>query len=136
LAAKRKVAWAELTGRRFIGVSRSSGSGIRLLLDLALAETPERPNFCYEVRHISLLPALVEAGLGVAALPRLAVPEDGRGRLAAIPLTSPVVTRTLGLMKRRGRVLSPAAEQLYSMILKWRGSTKKGAAPEALSPKS
>jgi DNA-binding transcriptional LysR family regulator len=131
LAGRRKVAWAELSGRRFIGVSRSSGSGIRLLLDLALAEAPERPNFCYEVRHISLLPALVEAGLGIAALPRSAVPDSGRGRLATIPLTGPVVTRTLGLMKRRGRVLSPAAEQLYSMLLRARRDTKKAAVPGA-----
>ena len=72
----------------------------------------------------------MEAGLGVAVLPRLAVPGSGRGRLAAIPVTNPVVTRTLGLMKRRGRVLSPAAEQLYSMILAAR-DPKKITVPEA-----
>jgi hypothetical protein len=40
----------------------------------------------------------------------------------------PVVTRTLGLIKRRGRSLSPAAEQLYSTIAQTRQNTDVGDA--------
>ena len=116
LAKKRKVSWVELSTQPLIAVSRSSGSGIRLMLDLALAESAQQMDWIYEVRHISLLPVLVEAGLGVAVVPRLALPTSHREILAAVPLVDPIVTRTLGLMKRRGRSLSPAAEQLYAMI--------------------
>jgi hypothetical protein len=35
----------------------------------------------------------------------------------AIPLIKPIVNRTLGLIRRRWRVLSPAAEQLYQLIM-------------------
>lgn len=116
LARRRKVAWSELSAHRLITVSRSSGSGIRMLLDIALANVPEKLNWFYEVRHISLLPALVAAGLGVAAIPRLAMPKGKNSLLATIPLVEPTVTRTLGLMRKRGRSLSPAAEHLYNLI--------------------
>ena len=123
LSRRRKLSWAEVASRRFITVSKSTG--IRLLLDLALAEVSARPNWFYEVRHVSMLPALVEAGLGVAAVPRLAVPTARHSPLGMIPLINPIVTRTLGLMRRRGRSLSPAAEQLYAMIAQTRRDIKK-----------
>ena len=53
-------------------VSKSSGN--RLMIDLALTEIRARPPWFYEVRHVSTLVGLVEAGLGVAAVPRLAMP--------------------------------------------------------------
>ncbi len=128
LARKRRVSWAELGDQPLIAVARSSGSGIRLMLDLALAEAAQQVDWFYEVRHISLLPVLVEAGLGVAVVPRLAIPPSHRAKLAAIPLVDPIVTRTLGLMKRRGRSLSPAAEQLYAMIRDARRDVQRASA--------
>jgi len=100
---------------------------MRLLLDLALAETPKRPNWTYEVTHVSMLPALVEERLGVAAIPRMAIAEARHRDLVTIPLVDPVVTRTLGLMRKRGRSLSRPGEQLYSMIAHRRlGDPRRG----------
>jgi DNA-binding transcriptional LysR family regulator len=114
LAARRKVKWAELGAYDFMTVSKSSGN--RLLIDLALADVRERPRWFYEVRHVSTLLGLVEAGLGVAAVPQLAMPGAGHPTLAAVPLVEPVVTRTLGLIRRQGRTLSPAAQELYALL--------------------
>jgi hypothetical protein len=33
-----------------------------------------------------------------------------------VPITEPKVTRTLGLIRRRNRALTPAAQQLYEML--------------------
>jgi DNA-binding transcriptional LysR family regulator len=60
--------------------------------------------------------SLVEAGVGIAAVPRLAMPDDDHPLLVSVPLVDPVVSRTVGLIRRRGRVLSAAAQQLYDMI--------------------
>lgn len=61
---------------------------------------------------------MVAAGLGVAAVPQLAIPPHlMRSESCAVPLIKPLLNRTSGLIKRRGRVLSPAAERLYQMIL-------------------
>jgi DNA-binding transcriptional LysR family regulator len=114
LASRREIRWAELADVQFMTVARTSGN--RLVTDLALAGLRVRPRWFYEVRHVSMLPPLVEAGLGVAAIPRLAMPAAEHSALASIPLVEPTVTRTLGLIQRRGRALSPPAQRLYALI--------------------
>ena len=56
---------------------------------------------------------LVEAGLGVAAVPALAMPGKDHAVLVGVPLDTPVVTRRVGMIRRAGRSLAPAAQQLY-----------------------
>jgi DNA-binding transcriptional LysR family regulator len=111
LAKKRSVKWSELAPYDFMSVGKSSGN--RLLMDLALAHVPDRPQIVFEAQHVQTLIGLVEAGLGIAAVPQLAMPGNGASALVAVPLTAPVVNRELGLITRRGRSLSPAAAQLY-----------------------
>jgi DNA-binding transcriptional LysR family regulator len=123
LARKRKVTWAELGHYDYMTVSKSSGN--RLLIDLALAGAKERPRWFYEMRHISTMLGLVEAGLGVAAVPRLALPSTEHPTLAHVPLVDPKVTRTLGLIRRRGRTLPPAAQELYAMLAAKRPEKRK-----------
>lgn len=115
LARKRKVTWAELGQYDYMTVGKASGN--RMLLDLALTDVPDRPQWYCEVRHVSTLVSLVEAGLGVAAVPRLAMPPGKHPTLTSVPLVEPTVSRTVGLIRRRGRSLSPAAQQLYDMLL-------------------
>ena len=114
LARQRAVAWAELARYDFMTVDKASGN--RLVMDLALGSKRSRPQACLETRHVSTLVAFVEAGLGVAAVPRLSMPRKGHAALVSVPIVEPEVTRTVGLIKRRGRSLSPAAEHLYDML--------------------
>ena len=119
LARRRRVAWSELADQEFMTVAKSSGN--RLMIDAALASLKHPPSWFYEVRHVSTLLGLVEAGLGLAALPRIAMPPGRHPTLASVPLGPPVVTRTLGLIRRRGRALAPAAERLYALLGDSRG---------------
>lgn len=114
LARRKKVTWAELDKYDYMTVAKASGN--RFLLDLALADTPARPRSFCEVRHVMTVVSLVEAGLGIAAVPQLAMPPGDHPTLVSIPLVEPDVTRTVGLIRRRGIALSPAAQQLYDMI--------------------
>jgi DNA-binding transcriptional LysR family regulator len=125
LARKRKVSWSELKEYDYMTVGKASGN--RLLLDLALTDVPERPQWYCEVRHVSTLVSLVEAGMGIAAVPRLAMPPGKHPTLVSVPLVDPVVNRTVALIRRRGRSLSPAAQQLYDMLLKASRVKKTGA---------
>ena len=122
LAARNKVTWAELEQHDYLTVAKASGN--RFLLDLALADAPRRPRAFCEVRHVMSVVSLVEAGLGIAAVPQLAMPPDAHPVLASVKLVEPVVTRTLGLVRRRGQELSPAAQQLYAMFLALRTRRK------------
>ncbi len=70
----------------------------------------------YEVEHIATIHAMVKAGLGVAALPELAaafVQQDG---VATRRLTGPDIQRPIGVVTRRHRSLSPAAQEMVRML--------------------
>lgn len=115
LARKRSVAWSDLRRYDFISVSQSSGN--RVLLDQALASLRERPQSIYEVQHVTTTLGLVEAGLGVAAVPSMAMPDEDHPLLVSVPLSDPVVKRTVGVIRRKGRSLSPAAQQLHAFLM-------------------
>ncbi|HPE61225.1 MAG: LysR family transcriptional regulator [Thiothrix sp.] len=115
LVSQGEVTWAELADHRFITVGRASGN--RLIMDLALAGARVRPRPYYEVQHLSTSLGLVEAGLGVAALPRMSLPAEPHPVISIIPLTAPVVTRTVGVVRVPQAKASPAAEQFYRMLL-------------------
>ena len=114
LARRRKVSWAELDRHDYMTVTKASGN--RMVLDQALTDTPLRPRWFCEVRHVLTLVGLVEAGLGIAAVPRLAMPPADHPTLVSVPLVEPAISRTIGLIRLRGRQLPPAAQQLHDMI--------------------
>ncbi|MFO1048862.1 MAG: LysR family transcriptional regulator [Geminicoccaceae bacterium] len=114
LAEQAEVRWAEVAPYRFITVGRLSGN--RLILDAALADLKVRPRWFYEVQHLITSLGLVEAGLGVAAVPQMAVPTGQHPVLAVRPLIEPTVTRMMGIIRRRGATLSPAAQQFHQLL--------------------
>lgn len=117
-AQRKEVLWAELAGMRLVSVSRDSAN--RLLLDQATADLPEQPVAWYECNHVVGALALVEGGLGLAVLPQLALP-PGHAEVCGVPLCAPDLWRTLGLLQRRDRVLSPAAEALRGRVRQLQG---------------
>ncbi|MNR28072.1 LysR substrate binding domain protein [compost metagenome] len=62
-----------------------------------------------EYPSIASAGAMVLAGLGLTALPKLALLALNTAGLASIPLKDPVVSRPIGLITRVGRSLSPVA---------------------------
>lgn len=114
LAKRRHVRWADLAEYDYISVSKASGN--RLLLDHALSGVQGLPHSIYETQHVTTTLGLVEAGLGVAAVPSIAMPGPDHPLLVSVPLTDPVVTRKIGLIRRKGRSLPPAAQQLYDFL--------------------
>ncbi|ROR21421.1 DNA-binding transcriptional LysR family regulator [Comamonas sp. BIGb0124] len=115
LGKRKSVAWRELTEHHYIALAQ--GSGNRFLIDQALAHSPSRPRWFCEVNHVPALVSLVAAGLGIGVVPRMALPPEGHEGLSAVPLVEPQVSRTLGLISRRGRPLRPAAQLLYDMLV-------------------
>jgi LysR family carnitine catabolism transcriptional activator len=70
----------------------------------------------YEVEHIATIHAMVKAGLGVAALPELAAAFVQQGGVATRRLTGPDIQRPIGLVTRRHKSLSPAAQEMVRML--------------------
>lgn len=115
LAQKALIMWEDLANFKLIGVRRSSGN--RALIEQAMEGGNWKPNWFYEVRHLSTSLGMVEAGLGVAVVPSLAMPTDDHHVLVSRPLVEPVIRRTLGLVQRRETPLSPAAEKFKERLL-------------------
>jgi DNA-binding transcriptional LysR family regulator len=114
LAKRTKVSWHELEPFRFISIDRISGN--RLLMDLALAGSDWRPKGFYEVQHLSTALGLIEAGLGIAAVPESALSKRDRSGLVSRPLLDPVLERSIGIITRRSTPLSPAAQKFYDLV--------------------
>jgi DNA-binding transcriptional LysR family regulator len=53
----------------------------------------------------------------VAAVPAMAMPGRDHPVLVSVPLDTPVVTRHVGLIRRAGRPLPPAAQALHDAFL-------------------
>jgi len=131
LAKKRRVTWTELAQYDYICVSKASGN--RLLLDQALSGVAGRPQSIYETQHVTSMLGLVEAGLGVAAVPSIAMPGADHPLLVSVPLFDPVISRKIGLIRRKGRTLSPAAQQLYAFFSDMKAKRGKPAGRRIVS---
>lgn len=124
LANSPRLTWAELEGHPLVGVSKTSGN--RAVIDHALATSGQRLdlNWFYEVNHLSTSLGLVEAGLGISVMPGLATPQREHPLISTVRLEEPVVSRTIGLVERRGGRLSPAATRFREMLIEeWRGAS-------------
>lgn len=113
IARRKSVRWRELGTERLISVARSSGN--RQLLDDALSKAGFDPKFALEVNHVATLLGMVEAGLGVAVVPRMALPKSHTS-LVGVALREPYVSRRLGLILRHNTALRPAADIFYSHL--------------------
>jgi len=113
LAARQQVEWKALEGQRLVMLDQASGS--RPIIDAALDAHRVRVDVVQELGHPATVYGLVEAGIGVSVLPWLALPLPADATLVARPLT-PRAERTVALVRRRDRSLSPAAESVWSLI--------------------
>lgn len=122
LARRDVLAWSDLEGQSLVAVSRTSGN--RILLDAALVRAGVSLSWSYEVTHLSTSLGLVEAGLGISVLPQLATPQAEHPIIVTRPIRNPEVSRTIGVVRRRGGRLAPAAERFLEMLLgTWKEAT-------------
>ena len=120
----------ELDAERLMAASRSSGN--RQLIDDALAQAGLRPSIAFEVNGVATLLGMVDAGLGVAVVPGLTLPSTVHPSLTGLRLTAPAVRRQLGILKRHGAKLQPAALILHDTL---RAAFRARPRPRPTSPR-
>ncbi|WP_342618532.1 LysR family transcriptional regulator [Rhodoferax sp. GW822-FHT02A01] len=114
LARRKTVAWRQLEKEPLVSVSSTSGN--RLLIDSAFAKTSKRPTIQYEINHVTGAINLVAAGLGIAIIPGLALDAQLHPGLMGVPLVDPAITRTLGLIVRKGDKIHDMARVLADTL--------------------
>jgi DNA-binding transcriptional LysR family regulator len=109
MAQAKRAPWSALHGVRLIG-----SDVFELLKGTGLGEWIENPAMVVTSR--TALMGSVRANAGVTVLPALTGPHDMTG-FTFIPLERPQITRTVGLITRRGQTLLPAAASMYELML-------------------
>jgi DNA-binding transcriptional LysR family regulator len=112
-ARRTQVAWRDLDGARLVMLDYASGS--RPIIDAVILEHGVNVTVVQELGHSATVFGLVEAGVGISVLPWLALPLPAGMSLIAKPLV-PRAERTVELVRRRDRSLSPAAEAVWGLI--------------------
>lgn len=100
--------WSQLQGLAMIR------NGTSRLLEGTDAEGLLAHSRLFVSNMISLI-AMLEEGVGISTLPYLAFPLEN-DKLAFLPLAEPKVERQIGLLTRKGRSLSPAAQALMTFL--------------------
>jgi DNA-binding transcriptional LysR family regulator len=125
LARKKEVHWAELAGQPLVLLDHASGS--RRLIDAALQSHGAAASVVQDVGHTTTIYSMVEQGLGLSVVPQLAIPNDWKKR-AATPTKAaggavlvsrklvPQVQRSIMLVRRQQRELSPVAHGVWDLI--------------------
>ncbi|MCA0327713.1 MAG: LysR family transcriptional regulator [Proteobacteria bacterium] len=115
LARRASVPWTVFGARPFIASQPSSS--IRPLTDAVFMQKRLTIRPAFEFPSVSACGALVSAGLGVSALPRLALELVNMAGLAAVPLARPQASRPIGIVTRIGRSLPPVGRAFLDTLL-------------------
>ncbi|WP_171020349.1 LysR family transcriptional regulator [Cupriavidus sp. 2SB] len=113
LARRRSVRLASLGNENWIALGRTSGN--RQLVNRALADLGIYLPYTHEAAHIASLLALVEAGLGIALLPRLAMPTRNTN-IRVLKLSDFALARTIGIVSNPAKRLSPQAAAFRTSV--------------------
>lgn len=95
----------------------SSSAALRGNLDRELANRDLAMTSSFEVIHVQTMLAFAQAGLGVAIMPAITVPQPLDNTLQALPITDPVLERTISLITLKGAALPPASRALTALIM-------------------
>lgn len=114
LAGRKAIPLALLAGERLLLLEPDSS--IRRLVDDAFAREGRMVTPAQEAVHSGTLVGMAQAGLGIALLPSTAAELRMAPELAARPLGPPGIHRMVGLVRRGGRSLPPAAEALAEAL--------------------
>jgi DNA-binding transcriptional LysR family regulator len=113
-AARDAVAWDDLAGVPLVRISAETGN--RILVDDALGARRDALDWRTEVQRVTTAVAMVRSGVGHAVVPQLAYDVAADPDLAAVPLVAPRVTRTVGVVTRRGVPLVGPAAVLLELV--------------------
>ncbi|MBF5005173.1 LysR family transcriptional regulator [Diaphorobacter caeni] len=134
LAQRSSIRWEQLLAHDLVLLAR--GSNAREQFDRGLqagtdesAESAEPVMPRCDVTHIITAASMARHGLGVALLPRLALPELNLQGLVARPIHAPNAHREIGLMHRRDRVLGPATRYFIEQLRRVTGDVERSLLP-------
>lgn len=114
LAQRSHVTWSVLKNESFLMLTPDTS--MRRLLDDTFGDFSTIVQPAFEVGSWATLCGLLEAGLGITALPDLAVPMVDSRTLVQVPLVEPVIKRNIGIVTRIGSEMTVAARAFLNVL--------------------
>ena len=115
LARRHKSSLAQLRGENFVAFERDIPT--RKTIDRILREHQVAVNTVMEFDNIETIKRSVEVGSGISILPDSTVVNEVKtGLLARVEFSEGPFTRTIGIVYRRGRTLSAAAQEFVRLL--------------------
>lgn len=108
------IAWSSLDPYSFVGFSADLGMQRQLADMPGLPERIRKPH--YQVSNTATIETLLRRCSAISVMSALAAQRPPLDKLRLRLLCEPVCKRTVGLLMRSGRTLSPAATQLIKVI--------------------
>ena len=115
LARRKIVTPPDLDGENFVAFD--ADLRIRKAIDRCLRQHNARVEVVMEFDNIETIKQAIAIGAGVSILPRPTIlKEVGNRTLAAVPLAMAELVRPLGIMHRRGKVLTPTIARFLELL--------------------
>ncbi len=114
IAASAHLTWAQLQGVPLVRISAETGN--RILVDDALGARRETLTWRYEAQRITTAVSLARSGAAAVIVPQLAHDVADAPEWSRFPLHAPTVTRTLGIVTRKGALITPPAQALMALM--------------------
>jgi DNA-binding transcriptional LysR family regulator len=115
LARRKVIAPADLNGENFVAFD--ADLRIRKAIDRYLRQHETRVKVVMEFDNIETIKQAIAIGAGVSILPSPTIlKEVGNRTLAASPLAMSELTRPLGIIHRRGKVLTPTNARFLDLL--------------------
>src|SRR5574341_1260493 len=116
LARRKIVAAADLNSENFVAFD--ANLRIRTAIDRCLRKHGARVKVVMEFDNIETIKQAIAVGAGVSILPRPTIlKEVGSRTLVAIPLAMTELARPLGIIHRRGKLLTPTIARFLELLL-------------------
>jgi DNA-binding transcriptional LysR family regulator len=114
LAKMKQVRWQQLSGETMIELTAKSSIYADINDELIRNGVSSRRKI--SVSQLATVNGMLEAGYGISVLPQLALPVKQHPTLVARPLVDPSVGRTIGVLRRQDKSMSPAAQGFYEVL--------------------
>ncbi|UCD76999.1 MAG: LysR family transcriptional regulator [Desulfobacterales bacterium] len=127
LTRKKKIEPADLADQQMI--MHESGSAPRNAIDEYIRTHKITVKIPLEVSSNRAIKRAVEEGIGIALISRKVAQEEIRsGRIAAIPMSDPSMSRKFFMIHHKDKYVSEPLQGFIEMVYKWAGEYAEGLA--------
>lgn len=114
-AQMSRIPFKKLQGEKFVGFERDVAT--RRALDRTFRQYGVKVRYVMEVDNIDTIKRIVEIGSGVSIVPEPSIEQEIKNdTLRAIQFADEVLMRPLGIISKRGRRFTPAAQEFIDLL--------------------